>query len=62
MRILTYKLSSMSCTCKGLTPTPEHLRIGCYGVTITKQIELEVINYIRDYEFIFIDKLVSNLV
>lgn len=52
----------MSFTCKGLTPTPEHLRIGCYGITIANQIELEIIDYIRNYEFIFIDKLVGNLV
>jgi hypothetical protein len=52
----------MKCTCKGLTPTPEHLRVGCYGITIARQIELEIIDYIRNYEFIFIDKLVGNLV
>jgi len=60
--MLTYKLNSMSCTCKGLELAPPHLRIGCYGITYAKQIELEVINYIRNYEFIFIDKLVRNLV
>lgn len=52
----------MSCSCKGLELAPPHLRIGCYGITYAKQIELEVINYIRNYEFIFIDKLVRNLV
>lgn len=52
----------MSCTCKGLGTTPTHLRIGCYGITYAKQIELEVINHIRNYEFIFIDKLVRYLV
>lgn len=52
----------MSCTCKVLGITPPHLRIGCYGITYAKQIELEVINHIRNYEFIFIDKLVRYLV
>lgn len=52
----------MSCTCKGLGITLPHFRIGCYGITYSKQIELEVINYIRNYEFIFIDKLVRNMV
>lgn len=52
----------MTCTCKGLELTPSHFRIGCYGITYSKQIELEVINYIRNYEFIFIDKLVRNMV
>lgn len=52
----------MECTCKGLELTPSHLRIGCNGVAYAKQIELEVINYIRNYEFIIDNKLVSNLV
>ena len=49
----------MSCM---ILSTPLQFRIGCSGVPIKKQIELEIISYIKNYEFIFIDKLVRNMV